>query len=197
MWDQIYDVMSDEMAPLFLGPMPSQEFFLAFFPSSQPSGPSHFQVSMFDALTCSQVQTEALMYKIFVSNCISISKVFCYWSEVLRLILFSHTSRCYTFMIHHALQTRLPLSILFLSHLTAQFTTKLMKMSPKLIPPSAISILNSKAKWRKTPSQLIFWTNNHPFHAHLWAKQPKGSWQLVRSLPIQPCNWTPNTAHMS
>jgi len=74
-WDQICDVMSDEMAPFFLGPMPSQEFLLAFLPSPQPS---HFQASMLDTLTCPQVQTEALMYKIFMSNCISISEVFWY-----------------------------------------------------------------------------------------------------------------------
>ena len=65
--DQIYDVMSEEMAPFFLGPMPPQEFLSAFLPSLQPSS---FQAGMFDTLA--GLRNEGSMYKRFVSSCSSL-----------------------------------------------------------------------------------------------------------------------------
>ena len=69
--DQIYNIMSEEMAPFFLGPMPPRDFISTFLPSSRPS---LFQPGMFDALANSH--TEVPMYKIFVSNCIHLSALF-------------------------------------------------------------------------------------------------------------------------
>jgi len=60
--DGIVRVMSLEMAPFFLGPMPPQDFLSTFLPSLQPSS---FQAGMFDTLT--NHRTETLMYKAFVS----------------------------------------------------------------------------------------------------------------------------------
>ncbi|KAI9441144.1 hypothetical protein BJY52DRAFT_1195097 [Lactarius psammicola] len=59
--DEIICVMSLEMAPFFLGPMPPQDFLSTFLPSLQPSS---FQVGMFDTLT--NHRTETLMYKAFI-----------------------------------------------------------------------------------------------------------------------------------
>ncbi|KAI9442014.1 hypothetical protein BJY52DRAFT_1229263 [Lactarius psammicola] len=58
--DQVFGVMSDEMAPFFLGPMPPQEFLSFFLPGSQPSS---FQAGMFDALA--NFRTEVSVYKTF------------------------------------------------------------------------------------------------------------------------------------
>jgi hypothetical protein len=69
MQDQIFDVMSEEMAPFFLGPMPPQDFLSAFLPSSQLSS---FQLGMF--ITLAQPLTEIMKYQIFVSA--SLSEVF-------------------------------------------------------------------------------------------------------------------------
>ncbi|KAH9008067.1 hypothetical protein EDB84DRAFT_1572373 [Lactarius hengduanensis] len=60
--DQIVRVMSLEMAPFFLGPMPPGEFLSTFLPSSQPSG---FQPGMFDTLA--NLRTEPSMYKKFIN----------------------------------------------------------------------------------------------------------------------------------
>ncbi|KAI9449787.1 hypothetical protein BJY52DRAFT_1192296 [Lactarius psammicola] len=60
--DQVFGVMSDEMAPFFLGPMPPQEFLSFFLPGSQPSS---FQVGMFDALA--NFRTEVSVYKTFIN----------------------------------------------------------------------------------------------------------------------------------
>jgi hypothetical protein len=62
--NQIYDVMSEEMAPFFLGPMPPEEFLSTFLPSLQPSS---FQAHMFDTLA--SPSSEASKYAIFVSDC--------------------------------------------------------------------------------------------------------------------------------
>jgi hypothetical protein len=67
--DQIFGVMSEEMAPFFLGPMPPQDFLSAFLPSSQLSS---FQLGMF--ITLAQPLTEIMKYQIFVSA--SLSEVF-------------------------------------------------------------------------------------------------------------------------
>jgi len=63
--DKIFDVMSEEMAAFFLGPMPPRQFLSTFLPSSHPSS---FQPGMFDALT--QPSTETAKYQVFVSNCV-------------------------------------------------------------------------------------------------------------------------------
>ncbi|KAH9025840.1 hypothetical protein EDB85DRAFT_2149458 [Lactarius pseudohatsudake] len=63
MRDEIYNAMSHEMSPFFLGPMPPQLFLSTFLPSSK--APSFkFKVGMFDALA--SLRTEALMYKVFI-----------------------------------------------------------------------------------------------------------------------------------
>jgi hypothetical protein len=53
------------MDPFFLGPMPPDKFLSTFFPSSEESGPSSFDLSMFGDLT--RTKDEAEMYPIFVS----------------------------------------------------------------------------------------------------------------------------------
>ncbi len=63
--DQIFRVMSQEMAPFFLGPMPPQEFLSTFLSSTQPRA-SSFKADMFDTLA--DVRSETAMYQAFVSN---------------------------------------------------------------------------------------------------------------------------------
>ncbi len=63
--DQIFHVMSQEMAPFFLGPMPPQEFLSTFLSSTQPQALS-FEANMFDTLA--DIQSKTAMYKAFVSN---------------------------------------------------------------------------------------------------------------------------------
>ncbi|KAH9159380.1 hypothetical protein EDB89DRAFT_1916283 [Lactarius sanguifluus] len=61
--DQIFRIMSREMAPFFLGPMPPQEFISTFLPGSQPSG-FKFEHGMFDPLV--ELRSETLMYRTFI-----------------------------------------------------------------------------------------------------------------------------------
>ena len=142
--DQSFGVMSEEMAPFFLGPMPPQDFLSTFLPSSQLSS---FQLGMFKPPA--QPSNEIMKYHTFVSaslGCLSGLK------SIHRSILFNLTSRHCTSAIHHTLQIRpLPTTILP-SCLTAQFMTKHAKVSSTPILPSVTYISNSKAKWRTTPS---------------------------------------------
>jgi hypothetical protein len=60
--DKIFQALSAEIAPFFLGPMPPTEFLSTFLPSSEPSS----SVSgIFDEL--GNTADEAQMYPIFVS----------------------------------------------------------------------------------------------------------------------------------
>ncbi|KAH9165209.1 hypothetical protein EDB89DRAFT_1911545 [Lactarius sanguifluus] len=61
--DQIFHIMSQEMAPFFLGPMAPQEFISTFLPGSQPSG-FKFEHGMFDPLV--ELRSETLMYRTFI-----------------------------------------------------------------------------------------------------------------------------------
>ena len=144
--DKIFDVMSEEMATFFLGPMPPRQFLSTFLPSSHPSS---FQPGMFDALT--QPSTETAKYQVFVSNCVPLRSL-SGLKRSPRLILFNHTSRHCLLSIHHTLQTRPRPATMFPLRLIAPFTTKRIEASHTLIPPSATSISNSKTKRRKTPS---------------------------------------------
>ncbi|KAH9039780.1 hypothetical protein EDB85DRAFT_1887196 [Lactarius pseudohatsudake] len=63
MRDEIYNAMSHEMSPFFLGPMPPQLFLSTFLLSSKVPPSFKFKVGMFDALA--SLRTEALMYKVF------------------------------------------------------------------------------------------------------------------------------------
>ncbi|KAH9164639.1 hypothetical protein EDB89DRAFT_1912027 [Lactarius sanguifluus] len=60
--DDIYNAMSLEMSPFFLGPMPPQLFLSTFLLSSKALS-SEFKAGMFDALA--NLWTEVLMYKVF------------------------------------------------------------------------------------------------------------------------------------
>ena len=57
MRDQIINIMSEEMEPFFLGPMPPQQFLSDFLPSDQPS---RFSEDVF-------TNTNVAKYETFVS----------------------------------------------------------------------------------------------------------------------------------